>query len=59
MVQPRAAIAVGDPILIRFWHFALNAPTADAPISIEVGDHMAWQAEAADRAAAASPARSP
>ncbi len=47
MVQPtRAAIAVGDPILIRFWHFALNAPDGGrAYLAIQVGDHMAWQAK--------------
>ena len=44
MVQPtRTAIAVGDPILIRFWHFALNAPDGGrAYLAIQVGDHMAW-----------------
>ena len=47
MVQEtRAAIAAGDPILVRFWHFALNAPDGGrAYLAIQIGDRIVWEAK--------------
>lgn len=46
MVQgTRTAIAPGDEILIRFWHFALTAPDPGrAYLAIQVGDRVVWDA---------------
>ena len=39
------AIAPGDEILIRFWHFALTAPDPGrAYIAIQIGDRIVWDA---------------
>lgn len=46
VVQPaRTAIAPGDEILVRLWHFALTAPSpSEAYLAIQVGDRLIWQA---------------
>lgn len=43
--ETRSAIAPGDEILIRFWHFALNAPDPGrAYVAIQIGDRIVWDA---------------
>jgi hypothetical protein len=46
MVQPlKSAIAVGDAMLIRFWHFTLTAPDPGrAYLAIQIGDRIVWEA---------------
>lgn len=39
------AIAPGDEILVRLWHFALTAPSpGEAYLALQVGDRLLWQA---------------
>jgi hypothetical protein len=43
--ETRTAIAPGDEILIRFWHFALTAPDPGrAYLAVQVGDRIVWDA---------------
>lgn len=43
--ETRAPIAAGDEILIRFWHFELDAPNGGtAYMAIQIGDRLVWDA---------------
>lgn len=43
--ETRTAIAPGDEILIRFWHFALTAPDGGkAYLAVQIGDRLVWEA---------------